>query len=564
MGLSTYWQHKADCKRKQSERASKLASLPAAYLSPLSTQERTILGKPIQELVQDVHKQITDPIDILRAYAKVTVKAHEKTNCVTEILFPEAEEWAKNEVNLKGPLAGIPVSVKDTVNVKGFDTSVAHSTNVGKPQPEDGVMIKILKDAGAVPFVKTNVPTTLLSFESTNDVWGQCKNPHNDKYSPGGSTGGESALLAFGGSRIGVGTDVAGSVRAPAHFSGCYSIRCSTGRWPKVGLNTSMAGQDGIPSVVSPMARTLNDLTYFTRSFIQMKPWQYDYTVHPLAWREDVETEYREKKKLRIGVMRTDHVVDPSPACARALDQTVKALAAEGHEVFDVDPPSPYEALQIASQLLLSDGGKTFLGHFRTGEWNDLGAAQMVKYMHLPRFVKYIHYLYVKYIKGDSIWAGLLRDWHPKSAHEYWQLIAKREYYKLNFYKWWSEEAKMDVMLAPPNATPAVPHGGMHDAVSSCGYTFLFNLLDYTAGVLPVTHVDPEEDALPSDFQLKKLNGVAQGAYKHYDAEKMAGLPVAVQVIGRRLEEEKVLAIMERVEDALDKHGGRYELLEVD
>jgi len=69
---------------------------------------------------------------------------------------------------------------------------------------------------------------------------------------------------------------------------------------------------------------------------------------------------------------------------------------------------------------------------------------------------------------------------------------------------------------------------------------------------------------LPSDFNIKKLNGVAQGAYKLYDAEKMAGLPVAVQVVGRRLEEEKVLAIMERVEDALDKHGGRYQLLEVD
>lgn len=83
-------------------------------------------------------------------------------------------------------------------------------------------------------------------------------------------------------------------------------------------------------------------------------------------------------------------------------------------------------------------------------------------------------------------------------------------------------------------------------------------------GVIPVTHVDAKKDALPPNFQLKKLNGVAQGAYKHYDAEKMEGLPVAVQVVGRRLEEEKVLAIMERVEDALDKHGGRYELLEID
>jgi Asp-tRNA(Asn)/Glu-tRNA(Gln) amidotransferase A subunit family amidase len=88
--------------------------------------------------------------------------------------------------------------------------------------------------------------------------------------------------------------------------------------------------------------------------------------------------------------------------------------------------------------------------------------------------------------------------------------------------------------------------------------------LDYTAGIIPVTHVDAVKDALPSTFNIKKLNGIAQGAYKHYDAEKMAGLPVAVQVVGRRLEEEKVLAVMERIEDALDNNGGRYDLLEVD
>ena len=143
--------------------------------------------------------------DVLRTYGKVTLKAHEKTNCATEILFPEAEQWVSEECNLKGPLAGIPVSLKDTVQVKGFDISVGFSTHTGKPYAEDGPMVRLLKDAGAVPFVKTNLPTTLLSFESTNDVWGRCKNPHNPDYSPGGSTGGESALLAFGGSRIELG-----------------------------------------------------------------------------------------------------------------------------------------------------------------------------------------------------------------------------------------------------------------------------------------------------------------------------------------------------------------------
>jgi hypothetical protein len=82
--------------------------------------------------------------------------------------------------------------------------------------------------------------------------------------------------------------------------------------------------------------------------------------------------------------------------------------------------------------------------------------------------------------------------------------------------------------------------------------------------VIPVTHVDREKDALPADFRMSKLNGVARGAYKHYDAQAMHGLPVAVQVVGRRLQEEKILSAMERVEDALEKHGGKYELLQVD
>lgn len=464
-------------RRKQEERAARIASLPSQYKLPIGPSDLAIYNRPIQDLVQDVHNGTTSPIAILQAYGKAAVLAQERTNCLTEIMFPEAEKWAETQVNLKGPLAGIPVSLKDSIQVAGYDVSVGYSCNTGKPAQTDGTMVQLLKEAGAVPFVKTNLPVTLLSFESTNDVWGRCMNPHNNKYSPGGSTGGEAALLAAGGSRIGIGSDVAGSVRAPAHFSGCYSLRCSTGRWPKMGMNTSMPGQEGIPSVFSPMARTLNDLVYFTRSFIQMKPWRLDHSVHPIEWRPEVETEYQEKKRLRVGVMRTDRVVDPSPACSRALQETASALKAEGHDVFDVEPPSPYDALKIASLLLNADGCRTFRSFFRSGEWNDPGAAQMHYYMRLPRPVKYLWYLWVKYVKRDSVWAGLLEEWSEKSAFEQWKLVAKREAYKARWHEWWQTEAKMDFIICPVNATPAVPHDGMHDAVSSCGYTFLFNLV---------------------------------------------------------------------------------------
>ncbi|KAI9830526.1 MAG: hypothetical protein M1819_005484 [Sarea resinae] len=565
--LTGYLKHRRDCQRKQDERASRIAALPAPYLSPISFADRQILAKPIEELVQDVHKHVLQPIDILRTYGKVAVRAHAKTNCLTEVMLPEAETWAEKEINLQGPLAGIPVSLKDSIAVGGFDASVGYSCNTGKPYAKDGSMVRLLKDAGAIPYVKTNLPITLLSFESTNDVWGRCTNPHNEAYAPGGSTGGESALLAYGGGRIGIGSDVAGSVRVPAHFSGIYSLRCSVGRWPKMGMNTSMPGQEGVASVFSPMARTLEDLTYFTRSLLSMEPWTYDHSVIPLPWRDDKFDLLKgpSARPLRVGVMRTDGVVDPAPACARALSMTAAALAAAGFEVVDVSPPSPYEALVLGSQLLNSDGCETFLSFFSPGEWNDPGAAQMAFYMSLPRPVKYLYYLYVKHVRRDALWAGLLRGWHARTAAAQWKLVAQREAYKARWHEWWQHDARLDFLLTPPNATPAVPHDGMKAAVSSCGYTFLFNLVDYVAGVVPVTHVQRATDGLAEDLDVAKLNGVARGAYELYDADKMDGLPVGVQVVGPRLQEESVLGFMGAVEAALERHGGgKYEVLAIE
>ncbi len=446
---------------------------------PFTDFDREVVDKPIEELVQDVHNGTMQPIDILRTYGRVALRAHKKTNCLTEVMVSDAERWVQDgSVNLEGPLAGVPVSLKDTIVVGGYDSTVGFSSFVGNKGAEDGAIVRLLKDAGAVPYVKTNLPITLLSYESTNDVWGRCTNPHNARYSPGGSTGGEAALLALGG-RVGIGSDVAGSVRVPAHFSGIYSLRCSTGRWPRAGMCTSMPGQEGVPSVYSPMARTLDDLAYFTRAVVGMRPWTYDPSVHPLAWRPEVEAEYAAaaRSRLRVGVLRTDGVVDPSPACARALEETAEALRRAGHDVVDVvDPPSPYEALYLGALLLNADGCRTFKSFFRYGERNDPGARQMDWLMRLPRPLKYIYYLWVKYVRRDDVWAGLVGDWREKTALENWKLVARREAYRYKWFQWWND-AEVDFLLTPPNATPAVPHDGMKEAVSSCGYSFLFNLV---------------------------------------------------------------------------------------
>jgi Asp-tRNA(Asn)/Glu-tRNA(Gln) amidotransferase A subunit family amidase len=339
-------------------------------------------------------------------------------------------------------------------------------------------------------------------------------------------------------------------IRIPAHFSGIYSLKCSTGRIPKYGNITSMAGQEGIPAVYSPMTRTLDDLGFFLKVIIDMKPWNYDYSVHPIPWRE-VEL----PKKCKIGVIYDDGVVTPAPACARALEMSVDALKKQGHDVVEFDAPSPLKALRIASQLLISDGGKVALRKQVWGEHNDAGVERMVKAARLPRFVMKLYAWYLEHIKGDKVWATLVRDWHVKTITERWDLVAERESYKAEFHQAW-QSAGIDFLITVPNATPALPHKGLVESISSCGYTFLFNLLDYTAGVLPVTKVDKSLDAF--DVPSKGLNRVARGAYVNYDSAKMHGLPVGVQVVGQRLQEELTFKAMQLVEQALRENGVVY------
>lgn len=273
-------------------------------------------------------------------------------------------------------------------------------------------------------------------------------------------------------------------------------------------------------------------------------------------------------------------VVPPTPAIARAVSTTVAALTTAGHSVSEISPPrsaDPFTCLNLASQLLNSDGCRTFNSHRHTCEPSDTGAAQLTRIANLPRFLRYLYYLYVRYIRRDSKWATVIRHFGQKSGAEQWKLVAKREAARATWHAWWdAEPQQFDFILSPVNATPALPHHSMRDAVSSCGYTFLWNFLDYSAGVIPVSHVDPAKDSLPAPYKkvLKGLgsnNAIAKGAWMHYDAVKMAGLPTAIQVVGRRWQEEKVLGCMAVVEQALEEYkdpqtgeGGRYQLIEID
>lgn len=116
--------------------------------------------------------------------------------------------YLRNHGKPRGPFHGLPISVKDNFNIIGKDSTVGMTSLANKPATYNSTLINILLQTGAVLYVKTNVPTAVMLPETVNNVLGRTVNPLNRSLTPGGSSGGESALIAFGGSRIGIGSDI--------------------------------------------------------------------------------------------------------------------------------------------------------------------------------------------------------------------------------------------------------------------------------------------------------------------------------------------------------------------
>lgn len=138
-----------------------------------------------------------------------------QVNCLSETLFQEAlaaaealDQHLASTGKPIGPLHGLPISLKDSFNIIGKDSSLGFSSWVNDPATYNSILPEILRSAGAVLYVKTNVPTAMMIAETINNVFGRTVNPRNRKLTSGGSSGGESALIAFGGSPIGVGSDI--------------------------------------------------------------------------------------------------------------------------------------------------------------------------------------------------------------------------------------------------------------------------------------------------------------------------------------------------------------------
>lgn len=377
-------------------------------------------------------------------------------------------------------------------------------TGTGKEKVFESLMVEELKELGAVLYCKTSVPMTLMSGETNNNIVGYCLNPKDRLLTAGGSSGGEGAIIGFRASPVGFGTDIGGSIRIPAAFNGLYGLRPSSGRLPYEGMANSFEGQNTILSVVGPLATTAASLKLVTKALLGTKPWLHDPLVVELPWREEKER----FEKLTIGIFAHDGIVTPNPPVRRAVRIVKEALEDAGHKTLTWDPPSHSALNHTAAETWTFDGALD--AHTAFGLSGEDIIPQVAMFGTKPG---------KQYNASDIARVNVTKRQQQKAYMDYWN------------------HTGVDFIVSPVAPYPAA----RRELYKYYGYSLWVNCLDYTSVVLPVTTSSKEKD--PVDVNFKAANEDDQDAHDAYDPEIYDGAHVSVQLVGRRFQEEKMIAI---------------------
>ncbi|MCX4091735.1 amidase [Nocardia sp. alder85J] len=408
------------------------------------------------------------------------------------------------------PLLGIPVTVKESYDIAGLPTTWGMPQHADYVPAEDAVQVSRLKAAGAVVLGKTNVPLGLQDMQSYNEIYGITVNPWDHARTPGGSSGGSAAALACGFGALSIGSDIAGSLRTPAHFCGVYAHK------PTLGLAATrgMVAPPGpaLPvdldlAVVGPMARTARDLTLLLEVMAGPDPLThgvaYDVTLPPAR--------HERLAEFRVLVL-DDHPLIPTGSAVRAgVNRVADALVDGGAHVERYSPllPDPAEAATVYTRLLFSGT----VARFPVDTYEQLRNRAAG-------------------LSADDRGLDAARLRGMVSTHRDWIEANNRR--ELHRHGWRQLFAEFDVVVCPITPTPAFPHEHGPDLlqrridIDGVEYPYFDQLV--WAGVatmpgLPAT-------AIPA-------------------GRSPEGLPVGVQLIGPMFEDRTPLRLAELLEQKI-------------
>ncbi|NXV59711.1 FAAH1 hydrolase, partial [Molothrus ater] len=544
-----------EARRTRDEGMKKMAKAVQQFREQVpSVQRDAILSLPLLELTGRLQEGSLSPRTVLYTYLeKVSaLEVTQQTNCLRHFI-PECEEQLQEieRRKEKGLLYGIPVSIKDHIGHKGHLATCGLTQCLDTVMEEDSVLVKVLKKQGAIPFAMTNVPQSLFSYECSNPIFGQTLNPLDPQRSPGGSSGGEGALIAGGGSILGMGSDVGGSIRLPSSFCGLCGLKPTAERLRGVGWALAHpSAQCGclllshaVPCALGPMARDVDSLALCMKALLCQEMFQLDPSVPPIPFNEEV---YSSSTPLRVGYYDTDGYFPLPPCMRRAVKETRSALQAAGHQLVPFSPPRiPYVMNELFMKTFFADGGRAFLDVF-TGNIVDPGLKPQVNSCKMPRLVKKLlalllkplQFLLLLQLKDVAIIST------RRSVQEMWDHHHQIQVYRSQVISQW-QELQLDVVLCPVLG-PAFTTGYPRKLLGAISSTMLYNVLNFPAGVVPVSTVTEADEE-----ELKLYKGCCDDPWDRTLKQAVSGavgMPVAVQCVALPWQEELCLRFMKEVE----------------
>ena len=431
--------------------ANRYSSHPAGnqLMNPLLFQSASSLARQIR------NETITST-ELIEASITRIKAINPSINAVVQLVEERALDEAKerdNELKLgiiKGPLHGVPISLKDSIDTQGIITTGGTQGRKNHIPTHDAPVANRLRAAGAVLIAKTNTPELTLSGETCNDIYGRTRNPYDLNLSPGGSSGGSAALIASGGSALELGSDTGGSIREPAHFCGIAGLKPTQGRVPRTGhiIPWGLGALDSLTQI-GPMARYVEDLA-LALPIISGMDWQ-DPSVVPMPTFNGSEVDL---SQCRVAMFCHNSVVKTDNEISMVIKQVADSLSNEGCRVIETLPDAIPEAIECLIAL------RENLSHSITQRLLDnYGTTKPGAYL-------------------DYCFKTNL----PQTATINNQLLERIDKVKSQILQFMSN---YDAILCPPSHTLARVHdASLDDELSDWSYVTLFNLLGYPAATV--------------------------------------------------------------------------------
>ena len=464
-----------------------------------------LINKTLTELASLVRDRAVSPVETVEAHLRRIERRNPSLNAIVTIAGDVAEQARAAEAEviagkLRRPLHGLPLTIKDTIDTAGLRTTYGSRLFVQNIPSADAPVVARLKDAGAIILGKTNTPEMAIPYETDNPVFGRTNNPHDVSLTAGGSSGGEAAAIAAGLSPAGIGSDLSGSIRVPAHFCGIAGLKPTTGRVPMDGHVPRTAGPLSLGACIGPMARTVEDLALLLS--VIADPTQFEIS-------SDGNPDQIRSSDLRIAYYADDGITPVTNEVRDVVQNAARALGAAGVSVDEATPPGVSRGSHLWVELFAMAARNEIASLYRGSE-KEAGA-------------KLLKILRQTQVAGAEFEDGI------KAAERLADAVLEREKLREKLLAWMKT---FPLILAPVGATAAFPHGAETISAGS-GTVSVFRAFSYC-----------------QTFNVFGLPSLAVPA-----GRTATGLPLGVQIIGRPFEERTVLAAGKLIEQALGSAG---------